>query len=506
MFYDAAGTRLVASFTQGVGFTQWPRSDQPRFVARADGGCLCDREAQIEAEWMWEHHGRPRGPPNGPLEFRVNTHMKLRCVDAFDISVIVSMSSLKRVFAVGRPARDKDSFVDRMHRRRASGLLGGAGGGLGADWPSLAARTVAAAAINPNVAACRAAQERNERLPRLSASGREVQSFCTELQLPGTRAVVDVQDESTAHLAGYETLVGRNGRACRGRQRLALERTAALTARRDARRAAHFAKALGRGVDDSTLAALRLELPGHELAVEVATDLSPRVPRARVPRRAARPAPLPQWSLARLDGALRVAPSRQLLVVLASTRHTEGDKAAERMLVGIAHRMAQARARQEAQAQARAGAGAGAGAGASAGGEPGAAETPAVPEDPADAEEQEQVEFALVDCTRVNAKDRAAEQRRVAAERRRASCAVNSSTKIRPPDMRHPLMKRYDFTCCPMYCIYYAGRLVHCAATLNGFGRLESDMLAQITLSRELGQRGKFLPADFSHHMSEDVL
>ena len=68
------------------------------------------------------------------------------------------------------------------------------------------------------------------------------------------------------------------------------------------------------------------------------------------------------------------------------------------------------------------------------------------------------------------------------------------------------MMKRFDVTRCPIFCIYYAGQLVHCAPTLNGFGKLESDLLAQLQISRTAGQRGKFLPENFSLNMSKHEL
>ena len=223
-FFDSnTEGKLIAAFTQGVGFVHWGgHNGAPRFVAKAAGAYQCDEAGQVMREWEWTRNGKEQGVPaacggvsgsvhgkrragrgtdgsaakSGVIEFRVNNHMRFRCSDAYDMTVRVTMSSFKHTFTVGRPPHDKDSFTDRMHRQRAAGQLNhGAGRDIGASWPTLRQRTAEAARVNPNVAACRQAQLLNERLPRISASGREVKSFCAAgLKLQGTRAVVAQAD------------------------------------------------------------------------------------------------------------------------------------------------------------------------------------------------------------------------------------------------------------------------------------------------------------------------
>ena len=374
--------------------------------------------------------------------------------------------------------------------------------------------------------ACRANQLRCAQAPRLlSASGREVRSFCATLQLKATQQIVATQDASTERLAAYRTLVGRRVDSARANQQLTLAQTAALTAKRLAKADALFDTTMGREPSAASLATLRRPLPMARERPPALPD-NAVVPPARVPRLRPRTPPLPLVTLSALDALLKVAPPHQVLTVLCSTRHTEGDKAMEKMVSSSARRHAHAagasmraaeRAAELAETQRLGGdlaataedGGVGGGDAATAAAEEVgelAATAPAaasrrVPESataPPNA-------FLLVDCTKFSEKARAAEYRRVAVQRKRAGPGnvMDGTVKVRPPDLRHPLMQRYDFTNCPMFLQFYAGQLVHCAPTLNGFGKKPSDLEAQLDIARERGERGKFLPEGFSLKMTD---
>ena len=63
--------------------------------------------------------------------------------------------------------------------------------------------------------ACLQAQRLNERLPRISASGREVRAFCQQgLRLLGTRTVVAEQDALAARVGSFATAMRDSQRAC----------------------------------------------------------------------------------------------------------------------------------------------------------------------------------------------------------------------------------------------------------------------------------------------------
>ena len=182
-FFDSnTEGKLIAAFTQGVGFVHWGgHNGAPRFVAKAVGAYQCDETGQVVREWEWMRNGKEQGVPvacggsggsvgvrgergkggikSGVIEFRMNNYMRFHCSDAYDMTLRVTMSSFKHTFTIGRPPRDKDSFTDRMHRQRASGQLKHDGSiDIGANWPTLRQRTAEAARTNPNVAACQQAQ------------------------------------------------------------------------------------------------------------------------------------------------------------------------------------------------------------------------------------------------------------------------------------------------------------------------------------------------------------
>jgi hypothetical protein len=374
----------------------------------------------------------------------MNNNLSFRCKDIETIVVELRLTGQSCVFDLGRKNSDLvETFSDKMVKMKKKGHLGQGMSELLAHMPTLQER-YDLDARDQGVVAVQQAQKHNWALPQISASGREVKSFCQSLTRPGLAEAVGTMDSVTSTIKDFHTAVGSNVFNSAASQREAVLQ--------------HQSTKKPKGS------------PFVCKAPEV-TKCHPTVCSATVPRRAKSIAPLEPMSMKKIDKEVAMAPAGQIVVVLCSSRHDENCKGAEKMMTKLNHRFMR-EARQK------------------------AARMPPPPPKPAEPEDAEGGAGGVAAAEESGAggvEKKAQEDQYVVPE-----CVILLNDCARS----NVMMKRYDFTICPMYLMYFNGQLIYVANTFNGFEKTEEAFLKQIGQCKKMASRQQFLPADFSMNMS----
>jgi len=441
-FYDSSRdgtTKLLGRFSQGVGFIQWPSGVQRCSITNT-GGQMCDEKGCPQQEWPWQVHGKRTGPKR-PVDFKMNNNISFRCVDQQTIVAELRLTGQSCIFDLGKKNSDEvETFSDIMVAMKKKGHIGAGMSEMLSHMPTLLER-YDLDAKDQGMVAVQLAQKKNWALPQISASGREVQAFSQNLTLPGLSEAVGTVDNITTTIKDFHTAVGLNV-------------TSAASSQREAC-AQHQSTRKPKGS------------PFVCKAPEV-TKCHHTVCSATVKKRAKAIAPLQPMSVKKIDRELAAAPAGQVVVVLCSTRHDENCKGAEKMMTRLNHRFMR-EARQK------------------------AARTPPPPPKPVEPEEEDGA-----DAGEGGEGGEAKEKPQEAEQYVVPECAIMLNDCARSQVM----MKRYDFTICPMYLMYFNGQLIYASNTFNGFEKTEQAFLKQIDNCKKMGGRQQFLPADFSMNMS----
>ncbi|OQR83327.1 hypothetical protein ACHHYP_14836 [Achlya hypogyna] len=277
---DGEPPQLLAGFRFGGGGFANYRSGQQRFVCTADDVLVAGEDGEIISHFRWDK-AQVTAPLPKPIELQLNSVMTLRCTSQANMGLTIKLHGLL-VLELGRPVRE--SYLNKVRSRRVDGSLE-----LDIPRPTLVERQ-----RNTEETPTKKAQRYNWHLPRVSASGREVDHVHVRSHL---QSVVDTNKSLVLRLRSYTTSIGHH-------------------------------------VQDEV--ALQRSIPTRSFFSPIKRQQS-YVPSAKVPKPQPQPKTLPRLHPRFLDQLVQRMRSTQLLVVLCSDLSTTDCIHAERMLAKIEH-------------------------------------------------------------------------------------------------------------------------------------------------------------------------
>ncbi|KDO20518.1 hypothetical protein SPRG_14276, partial [Saprolegnia parasitica CBS 223.65] len=190
---DGQPTQLLVGFSfGGNGFANY-RSGQQRFVATDADVLVAGEDGEILQYYRWDPTSVTTLLPR-PIDLQLNSVLALQCSSQAAIQLTVKHHSVL-VFELGRPVRE--SYLNKIQRRRVDGSLE-----LAIPRPSLVDRQ-----DRQNEMPIKKAQRYNWHLPRVSASGREVDKVRVGSHL---QPLVETNKSLVLRLRAYTTAIGHN--------------------------------------------------------------------------------------------------------------------------------------------------------------------------------------------------------------------------------------------------------------------------------------------------------
>ncbi|KDO16340.1 hypothetical protein SPRG_18128 [Saprolegnia parasitica CBS 223.65] len=186
------GQLLVGFSFGGNGFANY-RTGQQRFVATDADVLVAGEDGEILQHYRWD----PTSATTllrRPIDLQLNSVMALQCSSQAAIQLTVKHHSVL-VFELGRPVRE--SYLNKIQHRRVDGSLE-----LAIPRPSLVDRQ-----DRQNETPTKKAQRYNWHLPRVSASGREVDKVRVRSHL---QPLVETNKSLVLRLKAYTTAIGQN--------------------------------------------------------------------------------------------------------------------------------------------------------------------------------------------------------------------------------------------------------------------------------------------------------
>ncbi|KAF0688095.1 Aste57867_20256 [Aphanomyces stellatus] len=279
---DSKRVQILAAFNfAGIGFANY-RSGAHRLVTTASGVLLLSEDGAITQEHVWDKTSDDTPLP-APIEFNLNGVLAFRCASRASIEITLRRTR-HSVFQVGKHKSRSDTYLDKIVARRVDGTLV-----LDIDPPTLVQRQVEfQGGLEDPV---KKAQKHNWTLPRLSASGREVERVHPREHLENV-------------MASHNALIARLHT---------------------------YATAISETVSAETT--LQRSIPTHSFFSPINKPCF--VPSHKIKRPAVAPKQLPRLHPKFLDRFLAQNKSTQLVVVLCSDLSTADCIKAEKMLAKI---------------------------------------------------------------------------------------------------------------------------------------------------------------------------
>ncbi|EQC29698.1 hypothetical protein SDRG_12698 [Saprolegnia diclina VS20] len=190
---DGQPTQLLVGFSfGGNGFANY-RTGQQRFVATNADVLVAGEDGEILQHYRWDPTSVTALLPHS-IDLQLNSVMTLKCSSQAAIQLTVKHHSLL-VFELGRPVRA--SYLNKIQRRRVDGTLE-----LAIPRPTLVDRQ-----DRQSETPTKKAQRYNWHLPRVSASGREVDKVSVQSHL---QPLVETNKSLVLRLKSYSTAIGQN--------------------------------------------------------------------------------------------------------------------------------------------------------------------------------------------------------------------------------------------------------------------------------------------------------